>query len=303
MRAVLLLAHGTPDSLDDMPEYLTRVRGGRPPSPELVEEMRRNYAAIGGRSPLTDITRAQAAALAAELGGAPVYFAMRNWRPYVADVLAEAVRDGATDLLAVPMAPQYSTLSVEKYRQAVDAAAPEGLRAAFVESWHDHPALLDAFAEKVRAALAADEPAAVIFTAHSLPVRVVREGDPYPEQVAATAAGVAARSGVTSWSLAYQSAGRTPEPWLGPSIQDALDAQARAGSRRVLLVPVGFVCDHTEILYDLDVQAREWAAERRIELRRTESLNVSPTFIRALAAIVRDPRRSVGRMSGTVTSP
>jgi ferrochelatase len=140
----------------------------------------------------------------------------------------------------------------------------------------------------VRDALAAGEPDAVVFTAHSLPVRVVREGDPYPQQVAATAEGVAARAGITGWSLAYQSAGRTPEPWLGPSIQDALDAQARAGSRRVLLVPVGFVCDHTEILYDLDVQAREWAAERGIGLRRTESLNVSPTFIQALAAVVRN---------------
>jgi ferrochelatase len=287
MTAVLLLAHGTPDSLDDMPEYLTRVRGGRPPSPELVEEMRRNYAAIGGRSPLTDITRAQAAALAAELGGAAVYFGMRNWRPYVADVLAEAARDGVRDVLAVPLAPQYSTLSVEKYRQAVDGSVPEGVRVAFVDSWHDHPGLLEAFAEKVRDALAAGEPDAVVFTAHSLPVRVVREGDPYPQQVAATAEGVAARAGITGWSLAYQSAGRTPEPWLGPSIQDALDAQARAGSRRVLLVPVGFVCDHTEILFDLDVQAREWAAERGIGLRRTESLNVSPTFIRALAAVVR----------------
>jgi len=289
MRAVLLLAHGTPDSLHEMPEYLTRVRGGRPPSPELVEEIRRNYAAIGGRSPLTDITRAQAVALASELGGGvSVYFGMRNWRPYLADVLAEAARDGADEILAVPMAPQYSTLSVEKYRQAVALSTPEGVRVAFVESWHDHPGLLDAFAEKVRAALAEGRPDEVIFTAHSLPVRVAREGDPYPVQVAATAAGVAARSEVSRCRVAYQSAGRTPEPWMGPSIEEALDDLARGGARRVLLVPVGFVCDHTEILYDLDVQARTYARERGVELMRTESLNVSPAFIGTLAAIVRD---------------
>jgi ferrochelatase len=289
-RAALLLAHGTPDSLDQMPDYLARVRGGRPPSPELVAEMRANYAAIGGRSPLTDITRAQAAALARELAdGTRVYVGMRNWTPFIEDALAEAARDGVTELVALPMAPQYSGLSVAKYRDAVEAARPAGLSIRFVESWHDHPGLLDAFAERVRAALAAGPADAVLFTAHSLPVRVIEAGDPYAGQVAATAAGVAARAGIGGFSVAYQSAGRTPEPWLGPTLEEALRERASAGDRSVLVVPVGFVCDHTEILFDVDVQAAAAARTLGLALRRTESLNTTPTFIAALADLVRRP--------------
>ncbi len=284
---VLLLAHGTPDSLDDMPEYLRLVRGGRPPSPELIAEMRGNYAAIGGRSPLTDLTRAQAAALRRELQGFPVYVGMRNWRPFVADVLADAARDGVRDLIAIPMAPQYSTLSVGKYREAVAAATPAGVGVRFVDSWHDHPGLLDAFAERARAAFAAGPRDVVVFTAHSLPRRVVDAGDPYPDEVRATAAGVASRLDLASFRIAYQSAGRTPEPWLGPSLDDTLGVIASEGLRRVLVVPVGFVCDHTEILFDVDVQAAAVARKHGLDLARTESLNTSPTFVRALADVVR----------------
>ena len=288
MTDVLLLAHGTPDSLDEMPEYLTRVRGGRPPGPELVEEMRRNYAAIGGRSPLTDVTRAQAEALARELGdGRRVYFAMRNWRPFIADVLAAASAEGCTDLVALPLAPQYSTLSVGKYRHAVDEARPAGVKVRFVASWHDHPGLVAAFAEKVREARALRPEAAFVLTAHSLPLRAVREGDPYPLQVAATAAAVAARAGLARFRLAYQSAGRTPEPWIGPALEESLDELAREGVAEVVVAPIGFVSDHTEVLYDVDMAARDAAHRRGIALSRTASLNTSPTFIRALADIVR----------------
>jgi ferrochelatase len=287
VKAVLLLAHGTPESLDDMPEYLTRVRGGRPPSPELIEEMRGNYGAIGGRSPLTELTLAQASALASALGGMPVYVGMRNWRPYIADVLAEAAAAGVREMVAVPMAPQYSTLSVAKYGEAVEAARPREMEVRFVRSWHDHPGLLDAFAEKLRGALATARWDRVLFTAHSLPMRVVAQGDPYPDEVAATARGVAQRAGVTDYGRAYQSAGRTPEPWLGPSLEEALATAAAEGARRALAVPVGFVCDHTEILFDIDVQAAQAARRLGIEVGRTESLNTSPTFIRALADLVR----------------
>lgn len=288
---VLLLAHGTPDRLDDMPEYLRLVRGGREPPAELVEEMRRNYAAIGGRSPLTDITREQAAALQVELAdGTPVFVGMRNWRPFIADALAEAAAAGVTDLLALPLAPQYSTLSVGKYREAVERSRPHDMRVRFVESWHDHPGLLDAYAEKVRAARPRDAGDEVIFTAHSLPARVIRGGDPYAEQVAATAAGVAERAALARYRQAYQSAGRTPEPWLGPSLEAALEELAAEKARRALVAPIGFVCDHTEVLFDIDVQARAFAGSRGITLRRTESLNASPTFIRALAALVRAHR-------------
>ena len=285
---VLLLAHGTPDSLDEMEDYLKLVRGGRPPSEELVAEMCSNYAAIGGRSPLTDITRAQAAALARELDGAPrVYMGMRNWKPFIADALAEAAKDGARELLVIPLAPQYSELSVGKYRSAVESALPEGLRFSFVDSWHSHPLLLEAFADRVQAALASAPRDAVLFTAHSLPVRVIKAGDPYADQVRATAEGIAARVGLGEVRVAYQSAGRTPEPWLGPSLEDALKALPASGARSVLVVPVSFVCDHTEILFDIDVAARGVARELGIDLARSESLNTSPLLIRALADLVR----------------
>ncbi len=293
--AVLLMAHGTPDSLDRMPEYLTRVRNGRPPSAQLVEEMRANYAAIGGRSPLTDITRQQGAALQAMLGGGtPVLVGMRNWHPYIADVLGQlrrdqgpAAGDAVERVVGIPLAPQFSTLSVQKYVETALAALPEGVRFDCVPSFHAHPLLAEAFAERVRqAAPAPDED--VIFTAHSVPVRVVENGDPYPDEVAATAAAVADGAGVAAYRQAYQSAGRTPEPWLSPDIAQVIRDCAASGTRRVLVVPIGFVCDHTEILFDIDIQAARVARECGTGLRRTESLNASPAFIRLLAALVNE---------------
>jgi len=177
---------------------------------------------------------------------------------------------------------------VAKYGEAVAAARPAGMDVRFVRSWHEHPGLLDAFAEKLRAARTDSTWDHVLFTAHSLPMRVVEQGDPYPDQVAATARGVAERAGVGEYGRAYQSAGRTPEPWLGPPLEEALAAAAKAGARRVLAVPVGFVCDHTEILFDIDVQAAQAARRLGIEIGRTESLNTSPTFIHALAELVRE---------------
>ena len=293
-QGVLLLAHGTPESLDQMPEYLTLVRGGRPPSAELIEEMRHNYAAIGGRSPLTERTRAQAAALERALAdGTRVFVGMRNWRPFVADALAEARAEGIGELVALPLAPQYSSLSVAKYREAVEAARPDGLVLSFVPPWHDHPGLLDAFAEKLKQALLRVRADAVVFTAHSLPRRVVEAGEPYAEQVAATAAGVARRAALDAYRLAWQSAGRTPEPWLGPSLEEELAALAAKGARHVLAAPIGFVSDHTEVLYDIDVQARKAADALGMRLSRTESLNDAPRFIAVLADLVRAARRTV----------
>ena len=291
MKTVLLLAHGTPETLDQMPEYLSRVRGGRPPSAELIAEMTGNYAAIGGRSPLTDITRAQAEALERALGdGWRVRIGMRNWQPYIADAVADAAAAGATEVVAIPLAPQFSTVSVAKYRDAVEQAAPPSLAVRCVGSWHDHPGLIEAFAEKVRAARpGVDE--ALLFTAHSLPVRLIEGGDPYAAEVARTAELVAAAAGVKTYERAYQSAGRTPEPWLGPSVEEALRTLHAAGTRAVLVVPIGFVCDHTEILFDIDVQAAREAERLGLRLRRTESLNTSPALIRALADLARNPER------------
>lgn len=295
MKAVVLMAHGTPESLDQMPEYLSRVRGGRPPSPELIAEMTANYRAIGGRSPLTDIARAQAAALREELGDAtPVYVGMRNWTPYIADVVRDAVAAGARTLVGIPLAPQFSTLSVARYRDALRQAAPDDVDVRCAMSWHDHPGLIAAFAEKVKAA-APGRDELVLFTAHSLPTRLIDEGDPYAREVEATAALVARESGLILYERAFQSAGRTPEPWLGPSVEEALREAHGRGVRSVLAVPIGFVSDHTEILFDLDVQAAREAARLGLGFRRTESLNTSPALIRTLAELVRTTAAGDGR--------
>ncbi|HMD36917.1 MAG TPA: ferrochelatase [Vicinamibacterales bacterium] len=284
---VLLMAHGTPSSLDEMPEYLKLVRGGRPPSDELIAEMRHNYAAIGGQSPLTAITEAQGAALAARLGaGVPVAVGMRNWKPFVKDAIGDLARRGVTRIVGIPLAPQFSTLSVQKYIDAAALALPGGVTFDAVRTFHAHPLLLDAFAERLRAADPKPQEL-VVFTAHSLPAKAVEGGDPYRDEVAATARGVAERAGVARYELAWQSAGRTPEPWLGPDLSTMLDEQSGRGFRRFLIAPIGFVCDHTEILFDIDVQAAQVAREFATSLRRTESLNTSPTFIAMLEDLVR----------------
>ncbi len=283
--AVLLMAHGTPDSLDQMPEYLTRVRNGRPPSPQLIDEITANYAAIGGRSPLTDITLRQGAALQAVLGpDTQVVVGMRNWHPFIADAVRDLDPDLVDRVVGIPLAPQFSTLSVQKYVEVAVAAIPRGIRFDCVSSFHDHPLLIEAFAERVRGA-APGKDEEVVFTAHSLPVRVIESGDPYARQVAATAAAVAARAGVERFGQAYQSAGRTPEPWLGPDLAQVIRERAANGTRRFLVVPIGFVCDHTEILFDIDIQAAAVARECGATLRRTPSLNDSPEFIRLLVAL------------------
>jgi ferrochelatase len=284
---VLLMAHGTPSSLDEMPEYLRLVRGGRPPSEELVAEMRRNYAAIGGRSPLTDLTHAQAAALQQRLGPAiPVAVGMRNWAPFIKDGLAQLQSEGVTRVIGVPLAPQFSTLSIVKYFDAASAVLPAGMHLERTESFYDHPRLIDAFAERMADARpgADDE---VVFTAHSLPVRVIRTGDRYATEVALTARAIAARLGLRRYRRAYQSAGRTPEPWIGLDLSELIEHRVQRGARQFLVAPIGFVCDHTEILFDIDVQAAGTARRLGVELRRTESLNTLPAFISMLEDIVR----------------
>ena len=287
---VLLMAHGTPSSLDEMPEYLRLVRGGRPASPELIAEMQHHYNAIGGRSPLTDITLAQAAALGARLGDdIAVSVGMRNWRPFIKDALGELAASGVRRVIGIPMAPQFSTLSVQKYIDAAEASLqglPDDLLFEPVRSFHTHPLLIDAFAERLRAAAPAEDEL-VVFTAHSLPARVIEAGDEYADEVAATARAVAAKTGIGRYRVAYQSAGRTPEPWIGPELDTLVRERAAAGSKRFLIAPIGFVCDHTEILFDIDVQAARSAREEGAALRRTESLNASPTFIGMLEEIVR----------------
>lgn len=293
MIAVLMMAHGSPDRLDQMEEYLTRVRGGRPPSPELVREMKHNYAAIGGRSPLADLTRAQGRALKEQLGSPfKVFVGMRNWRPFIAEATQDAIDAGAEKVVGLPMTPQYSILSVRKYLDAIREAIPEGLPLAAVRAWYGHPGLLAAFAERAREALERHRPIdKVVFTAHSLPRRAAEHEEAampsYPAQVQYTAEGVARLLELEDWQVAYQSAGRRPEPWLGPDLSQVISELAGSGSRRVLVVPVGFVCDHTEILFDIDIQASQAAKAIQVALVRSPSLNTSVQFIGALADIVR----------------
>ncbi|HEY7789293.1 MAG TPA: ferrochelatase [Vicinamibacterales bacterium] len=289
---VLLMAHGTPDALDEMEAYLTRVRGGRTPSPELVVEMRHNYTAVGGRSPLTDISRAQVASLQVRLGSqAEVRLGMRTWHPFIAEALSDIRAENTNRVIGIPLAPQYSTFSVQKYVDAATAALPAGLPFTCVRSYHDHPLLVMAFAQRLAEARVRLTPAElesedVIFTAHSIPARAAEAGDPYADEVAATARRVAAEVGVTGYHLAYQSAGRTPEPWLGPDLASVIRDRAAAGVKRLLVAPIGFVSDHVEILFDLDVQAAGQAQALGVALRRTESLNTLPCFIDLLQALV-----------------
>ena len=283
------MAHGTPESLDEMPEYLRLVRGGRVPSAELVEEMRHNYAAIGGRSPLTEISQAQGRALQELLDdkGIPslVVVGMRNWKPFIADAIRTLVNAGATRIVGIPLAPQFSSLSVQKYVAAAEAALPPGVPFACIRSFHDHPGLIEAFAGRLReAAPQPDEE--IVFTAHSLPVRVVDAGDPYAKEVAATAAAIARMCGLQHYEQAWQSAGRTPEPWLSPDLSDFIRERIIGGISAFLVVPIGFVCDHTEILFDIDVQAATVARDLSVSLRRTPSLNTDSTFIRTLGDLV-----------------
>ena len=289
---VLLLAHGAPERLEDIPEFLLRVRNGRPLPPPAVAEITRRYAAIGGGSPLLGHTRRQAEALAARLGR-PVYVGMRNWHPFIAEAVESAGRDHVRRVVALCLAPHNSRTSVGLYRARLEEAAAAATPAVdFVESWHDHPFLIHAFAERLRTKIAESRVAAgadppVILTAHSVPVETISAGDPYERQVRETAARVAAEAACRLWHCAFQSQGMTAGPWLGPTVESVIDRLAEEGHKQVVLAPIGFVSDHVEVLYDVDIAFREYARGRGMDLRRTESLNDSPLLIDALADIVR----------------
>jgi protoporphyrin/coproporphyrin ferrochelatase len=280
--AVILMAYGSPATADDVPAYLADIREGRPVSPEAVDELAERYRRIGGRSPLDEITEAQRAALEQELG-APVFVGMKHWRPRIAEAVEAALAGGAERLIGLVLAPHYSRLSIAGYRERLEQALQGRAELAFVESWHDNMPFIDVLAERVRGF-----DGHVVFTAHSLPERILRARDPYREQLLETSRLVAGRAGLADWSFAFQSASPTGEPWLGPDILEELDRLAANGVERVLVCPVGFVSDHLEILWDLDIEAREKAAGLGLELERIESLNDDPAFIRALAALVRD---------------
>jgi protoporphyrin/coproporphyrin ferrochelatase len=279
------MAYGSPERIEDIRPYLEDIREGRPVSDEAVEELTERYRRIGGRSPLDEVTERQRAALERELC-LPVFVGMKHWRPRIADAVGAALRGGADRIVGIVLAPHYSALSIAGYRDRLEAALAGRVELRFVESWHDHEPFLEVLADRVRGT-----DAHVVFTAHSLPKRILAMGDPYRDQLLETSRLIAERAALERWSFAFQSASATGEPWLGPDILEELDDLRRRGVRKVLVCPVGFVSDHLEILWDIDVEARERAAALGLELDRIESLNDNPAFVRALAELVRQAVR------------
>ncbi len=319
---VLLMAYGSPERIEDIEPYYTHIRGGRRPSPEQLDELVARYRAIGGVSPLNAITVRQARALEQRLNEAPtaggrgacepasagpgryrVYVGMRHFRPWIADAVAAMAADGIRRGVAVALAPHYSRLSVGAYIEAAEEgrrrAGPGAPELTYVQSWADHSGLVGALARRVRECLGSPgfADAHVLFTAHSLPERIRSWDDPYPRELERTCQAVARQLALPAhrFSWAYQSAGRTPEPWLGPSLDEALEGLARRGVTHVVVCPAGFVADHLEVLYDIDVEAREAARRLGLALARTRSLNDEPDFIEALAELVRSHASRPGR--------
>jgi ferrochelatase len=272
--AVLLLAHGAPERIEDVASYLSFVRAGQPVSPRVLEEVTSRYAAIGGSSPLTHWTRVQAEALE-KLVGIPVFFGMRNWHPFIKETMEQVSAAGIGRLACVCLAPQFSEMSVGLYMKHAREAAGD-VELAWAKSYHCEPLLIEAFAERLQGV-----PGKVLFTAHSLPA----PNEVYDAECRATASAVAARAGLSNWEFAYQSQGMSGGTWLGPTVESYLDRYAAEGVGDLVIVPIGFVCDHVEILYDIDVHFREYAGARGIRVIRPESLNGSPTFTRALAKV------------------
>lgn len=297
--AVLLLAHGTPDAVEEIPAYLSRVTGGRPLPESVVKEVSHRFSLIGG-SPLTPLTMEQGRLLAAEIG-LPVYVGMRNWKPYIADVVRQMRDDGITRAVVICLAPQNSRTSVGLYRRAVFAAAEGALDLHFVNDWADQPRLIDAFAERLRSVVDRGQAGTILFTAHSVPCRTVLSApqadaqaipgppDPYPVEAKQTARLVAERLGLAEaeWFFAFQSQGMSGGPWLGPTVEDTVTALHQQGVTKLVIQPIGFLCDHVEILYDIDVGFRTFAAGLGMTVLRPESLNSSPLLTQALADLAR----------------
>jgi ferrochelatase len=302
--AVLLLAYGGPDSLDDVPAYLLDIRGGRPTPQSLVDEITHRYAAIGGASPLLGITRSAAAQLQEALH-LPVYVGMRHWRPFIRDVVAQMVADGVQQAAVICMAPHYSSLSIGAYRRRLDealAASGAHMEVAFLESWHLQPEYIQAVAANVgiaRARFAPQDDVLTIFTAHSLPTSIIEAGEPYDRQLRETATRLEQELALSNqrWLFSYQSAAKTGVSWLGPQIEDLVVDLAARGERNLLIAPIGFVADHVEVLYDIDIGVQEIAHAHGVRVERTPMLNDSPAMVAVLVALTRqllgaEPRRT-----------
>jgi ferrochelatase len=287
---VILMAYGSPDRLSDVPAYYADIRGGRPVRQELLDDLVGRYRGLGiddsdAPSPLNAVTEATRAALEAELG-LPVRTGMRHWEPRIATAVDEALAGGADLLVGLVLAPHFSTMSIAKYESLFDDAVAARAETRFVRRWGAEPGFVDALARRVRAVAGDGEPH-VVFTAHSLPARIVDAGDPYRDELLETAALVADAAAVGEWSFSFQSESQTGEPWLGPDILDHLEALAGHGVTDVLACPVGFVSDHLEIRWDLDVEAAERSRELGVGFARIEMPNAAPDLVDVLAGIVR----------------
>lgn len=302
---VLLMAYGTPDTLENVEPYYTHIRGGRHPSPELVRELRERYELVGGTTPLLRITEETRAALERRLNAGTdglyrVFLGMKHWHPFIEEAVKEMAEAGIRRAVGLVLAPHYSGMSVAGYYRYVDAAQEKlgtTIRLARIDSWHLHPAYLSAVADRIRARLddfPPGEDVTVIFTAHSLPEKILQDRDPYPDQLRETGEALASMLHLPRWTFSYQSAGRTPEPWLGPNLVDTVHGLADSGVTNVLVASIGFVSDHLEILYDIDHEAQQAARERGLTLKRTEMLNAAPDFVEGLVQLVRSRAAGLG---------
>jgi ferrochelatase len=278
------MAYGSPERLEDVPAYYRDIRGGRPIRPELLDDLVERYRSLGieDQSPLNAITEETRAALERELGDVPAFTGMKHWEPRIAQAAERALATGAETLVGLVLAPHYSSMSIAGYRQQLEDALAGRAELLFIDSWHDEPGFIDLLAERVRGT-----GAHVVFTAHSLPARILETGDPYKEQLLETSQLVAERAAIARWSFSFQSESQTGEPWLGPDILDHLEELHGRGVREVLVCPVGFVADHLEIRWDLDHEASEKARELGMTLSRIEMPNAEPAFIKVLAGLVR----------------
>ena len=296
---ILVLAYGTPEKLDDVEPYYTHIRGGRPPSPESLENLRERYRLVGGRTPLLDLSKGVADGLQALLDGDEpgryrVYLGMKHWHPFIGEVVPRIAADGVREVIGVVLAPHYSRYSLEGYRKYINQAlekVAQPFQLHFVESWHDHPLFRKLIAGRIAEALAqfpadARDQVLVLFSAHSLPEKILAAGDPYPQQLKESAGGIAELLGLKDWRFCYQSAGMTGEPWLGPDILDYLDELHSEGVRYVLSVPFGFVAEHLEVLWDIDTEAQQKAGELGMTLRRIRMPNADPEFVEVIKRVV-----------------
>ena len=301
---VLLMALGGPDSLESVGPYLQDLRGGRPTPPALIDEITERYRVTGGKSPVLAITRELARKLERRLrqGGtqANVYVGLRHWHPSIGEVYRQIEQDGVRRVVGVCMAPQNSQMTVGAYiRKVEEARAQSSTPSAFtcVRSWNLHPLLIAAIAaniEETQRKFTADSTVPILFTAHSLPLRILENQDPYPQEVRATVEAVVAKVRPEVWRFAYQSQGRSEEPWLGPTVETMLGEFDEAGHRQVLLAPIGFVSDHVEVLYDIDIEFKKLAAQKGIRLERTPMLNATAPLVEILTGVVQSHLQEIG---------